>query len=131
MSIQDPIADMICRIKNAQARFRPEVAMPFSRHKESISALMRREGFIEDFRVEQQDQKKDLVVTLKYHQKKPVIEMIRRESKSSCRIYRKSKDLPKVLNGMGAAVISTSQGVMTDREARRKGLGGEVLFLLA
>ncbi|MDD9817623.1 MAG: 30S ribosomal protein S8 [Gammaproteobacteria bacterium] len=130
MAVQDPVADMLCRIKNAQARFKPEVRVPASGHKREIAELLQREGYVEDVALEG-DAMKTIVIRLKYYKGAPVIEMMRRESKLSRRVYRKSRDLPTVRRGLGIAVISTPQGVMTDREAREKGLGGEVVCLVA
>lgn len=127
MSMQDPIADMLTRIRNAQAVGGINVDMPCSQLKMAILDVLKDEGYIEDYHALAADGKKDINVTLKYYQGRPVIEKIKRISRPGLRIYKRSNDLPTVLAGMGIAIISTSKGVMTERAARAQKLGGEVL----
>ena len=126
MSMQDPIADMLTRIRNAHHRSKPEVTMPSSKLKASIAKVLLDEGYIGGFNVSD-EVKPNLTVELKYFEGKPVIEEITRISKPSLRLYLGSDDLPKVRSGLGVAIVSTSNGVMTDRAARSAGIGGEVL----
>ena len=126
MSMQDPIADMLTRIRNAHHRSKPEVIMPASKLKASIAKVLLDEGYIGGFAVSE-EVKPSLTVDLKYFEGKPVIEEITRISKPSLRLYVGSDDLPKVRSGLGVAIVSTSNGVMTDRAARAAGIGGEVL----
>lgn len=126
MSMQDPISDMLTRIRNAHHRSMPEVTMPSSKLKASVVKVLEDEGYISGFSVSDEI-KPILTVALKYFDGKPVIEEISRTSKPSLRVYMGSNDLPKVRSGLGIAIISTSQGVMTDRAARTAGIGGEVL----
>lgn len=130
MNVQDPISDLICRICNAQMRRKPDVRVPFSRHKEAIVSVLSSEGYVGDFRVESES-KKELVIDLKYYGGQPVIDLMKRASKPSRRLYLGKDRLPRVRNGLGVAIISTSQGVMSDRQARKRGLGGEVICLVA
>lgn len=127
MSMSDPIADMLTRIRNAQAASKETVAMPASKAKQAIAAVLKDEGFITDFSEQQGGNKPQLVITLKYHHGKPVIEHLKRVSRPGLRIYKGKDELPKVLGGLGIAIVSTSRGVMTDRAARAAGEGGEVL----
>ena len=127
MSMQDPIADMLTRIRNAQAVGSQNVKMPSSNLKSAILAVLKNEGYIDDFSEIAEGGKKDIQVTLKYYQGRPVIEKIKRVSRPGLRIYRGSNELPTVLAGMGIAIISTSKGVMTGRSAQAQNLGGEVL----
>lgn len=127
MSMNDPIADMLTRIRNAQAVGELKVKMPSSTVKVAILAVLKEEGFIEDFEVVTDQHKKDLNVSLKYFQGRPVIEKIKRVSRAGLRIYKRSNALPVVHAGMGIAIISTPKGVMTERAARAQKLGGEVL----
>ncbi len=122
----DPIADMFTRIRNGQSAAKVAVQMPSSKVKVAIANLLKEEGYISDFSVEG-DVKPELSVTLKYFEGKEVIEKIKRVSRPGLRIYKSSNELPKVLAGMGIAIISTSKGLMTDRAARSAGIGGEVL----
>jgi len=124
--MQDPIADMLTRIRNAHHRSKPEVTMPSSKLKASIAKVLLDEGYIGGFSVSE-EVKPNLTVALKYFEGKPVIEEITRISKPSLRLYLGSDDLPKVRSGLGVAIVSTSNGVMTDRAARSAGIGGEVL----
>ena len=126
MSMQDPIADMLTRIRNAHHRSKPEVTMPSSKLKASVAKVLLDEGYIGGFNVSE-EVKPTLTVDLKYFEGKPVIEEITRMSKPSLRLYVGSDDLPKVRSGLGVAIVSTSNGVMTDRAARSAGIGGEVL----
>ncbi len=128
--MSDPIADMLTRIRNAQMIGDKEVAMPASRLKGAIAEVLQREGYIESYRNEEQDGKPRMVFKLKYHDETPVIARIRRVSRPGLRVYRGADELPRVLGGMGVAVISTPQGVMSDREAREKRQGGEVLCVI-
>ena len=126
MSMQDPISDMLTRIRNAHHRSKPDVVMPSSKLKASLAKVLQDEGYISGFSVSD-EVKPSLTVELKYFEGKPVIEEINRASTPSLRVYAGTKDLPKVRSGLGVAIVSTSQGVMTDRAARAAGIGGEVL----
>lgn len=126
MSMQDPIADMLTRIRNGQIANKTVVSMPSSKLKVAIANLLKEEGFIESYKVEG-DTKPALELVLKYFQGRPVVENIQRISRPGLRIYKKKDALPKVMAGMGIAVVSTSKGVMTDRAARHAGLGGEII----
>jgi small subunit ribosomal protein S8 len=130
MSMQDPVADMLTRIRNGQSANKYSVKMPLSRFKKSIIKLLKQEGYIKDYKIIG-DSKLELEVILKYFQGKSVVEMIQRVSRPSLRIYKNKNNLPKVMSGLGIAVISTSQGVMTDRKARQVGLGGEIICYVA
>ena len=127
MSMTDPIADMLVRIKNALAVGKQQVSMPASKMKLSIATVLKSEGYIGEFRVVGEGAKAKLEVSLKYYEGKPVIERLERVSRSGLRQYKGKDDLPKVLAGLGVAIISTSQGLMTDRQARAAGVGGEVI----
>lgn len=127
MSLQDPIADLLTRIRNAQRAHKPAVVVSASKIKTGILQVLKEEGYISDFDVVENGAKKDIVIGLKYYQGKPVIEHIRRVSKPSCQHYSPCADLPRVLGGMGIAVLTTSQGVMTAEHARKLGIGGEIL----
>ncbi|SDM13536.1 SSU ribosomal protein S8P [Modicisalibacter muralis] len=126
MSMQDTLADMFTRIRNAQMATKEAVAMPSSKLKVEVARVLKQEGYISDFAVAE-GAKPELSVTLKYFEGKPVIEHIQRVSKPSLRIYKGKGELPKVADGLGVAIVSTSQGVMTDRAARQAGVGGEVI----
>ncbi|WP_097462388.1 30S ribosomal protein S8 [Mangrovitalea sediminis] len=126
MSMQDTLADMITRIRNAQMASKADVAMPSSKMKISVAQVLKDEGYIEDFSVSSDD-KPALTVTLRYFEGKPVIEEIKRVSRPGLRQYKSANDLPKVAGGLGVAIVSTSRGVMTDRAARKAGVGGEVI----
>ncbi|MFB0953407.1 MAG: 30S ribosomal protein S8 [Aeromonadaceae bacterium] len=130
MSMQDPIADMLTRIRNGQAAAKVSVAMPSSKQKVAIAKLLKEEGYIADYKVSG-DVKAELEVELKYFQGKPVVELIQRVSRPGLRIYKKRGELPKIMNGLGIAVVSTSKGVMTDRAARKAGMGGEIICYVA
>ena len=131
MSMSDPIADMLTRIRNAQQSEKLSVAMPASKLKSAIAQVLKDEGYIEDFAVREAEGKPQLEIGLKYYAGKPVIERIERVSRPGLRIYRPKDALPKVMNGLGVAIVSTSRGVMTDRKARGMGVGGEVLCIVA
>lgn len=125
--MSDPIADMICCIKNAQAVHRPETIVPSSKLKLAIAKVLKDEGYIAGFAVEGDEKKSNLIISLKYHKGQPVIASMRKVSKSGLRVYKKGENLPKVMGGLGIAIVSTSKGVMTDRAARALGEGGEIL----
>lgn len=127
MSMTDPVSDMLTRIRNAQKAGKKEVSMPSSRLKIAIAEVLRQEGYIENFSTTEEGSKRELAITLKYFQGRPVIESIQRVSKPGLRIYRSKDELPKVLGGLGIAIVSTSKGVMTDRAARAQGEGGELI----
>jgi small subunit ribosomal protein S8 len=131
MSMTDPIADMLVRIKNAAAVRKTMVKMPASKIKLSIANVLKAEGYISDVRQTGDARKPELEIVLKYFEGKPVIERIERYSRSGLRKYRGKDELPKVLGGLGVSIISTSKGIMTDRDARQAGVGGEVLCLVA
>ena len=131
MSMQDPIADMLTRIRNGQAAGKKAVTMPSSKVKVSIAEVLKSEGFISDYAKSEESGKTELNIELKYHQGSPVIDMIKRVSRPGLRIYKKSTELPRVLDGLGIAIVSTSKGVMTDRAARKAGHGGEVLCIVS
>ncbi len=131
MSMTDPIADMFVRIRNGQAVGRATVNMPSSTIKLAIARLLKEQGYISDARVVENGAKAELEIVLKYYDGKPVIERLQRISRPGLRQYRGKEALPKVLGGMGVSIISTSKGVMTDRQARDMGLGGEVIALVA
>ena len=131
MSMHDPIADMLTRIRNAQMVNKPRVSMPASRLKSAIASVLKDEGYIDGFNVQQNSCKPELEIDLKYYAGRPLIEKIERVSSPGLRIYRGSDKIPVVMNGLGVAIVSTSQGVMTDRKARAAGIGGEVLCVVA
>jgi len=131
MSMHDPIADMLTRIRNAQLVGHTEVSMPASQLKSAIAKVLKDEGYIEDFATRENGAKKELAIALKYYAGRPVIERIERVSKPGLRVYKGRNDIPRVMNGLGVAILSTSRGVMTDRKARADGLGGEVLCIVA
>jgi small subunit ribosomal protein S8 len=131
MSMTDPVSDMLTRIRNAQMVRRPVVCIPSSKLKVSIAQVLKDEGYIEDFAIRPNDGKPEIDISLKYYAGAPVIEKIERVSRPGLRIYRGRDDIPKVMNGLGVAIVSTSRGVMTDRKARAAGVGGEVLCIVA
>lgn len=131
MSMTDPIADMLTRIRNAQAVSKAEVTMPSSKMKAAIAKVLKDEGYITDYSVAEQDNKAALTITLKYYEGKPVIDSINRYSRPGLRAYRGKDELPKVMGGYGIAIVSTSAGVMTDRAARAAGHGGEVICFVS
>jgi small subunit ribosomal protein S8 len=130
MSMSDPIADMLTRIRNAQASEKTTVSMPASKLKQAIAKVLKDEGYIEDFAARTHEGHTNLEIQLKYYAGKPVIEKLERVSRPGLRIYRGRDDMPKVMNGLGVAIVSTSRGVMTDRRARETGVGGEVLCVV-
>ena len=131
MSMHDPIADMLTRIRNAQLVGHAEVAMPASRLKAAIAKVLKDEGYVEDFALRDNGDKKQLAIALKYYAGRPVIERLERVSRPGLRVYKGRDDIPRVMNGLGVAILSTSRGVMTDRKARADGVGGEVLCIVA
>lgn len=130
MSMSDPIADMLTRIRNAQLAKKGIVEMPSSRIKQAIANVLKEEGYIENFSINNQNNKDILEVKLKYYSDNPVIESIRRISKPGLRIYKSSQNLPDVMNGLGIAIVTTSKGVMTGKTARQLGIGGELLCVV-
>ncbi|MCW8855219.1 MAG: 30S ribosomal protein S8 [Gammaproteobacteria bacterium] len=130
MSMSDPVADMLTRIRNGQTAGKVDVAMPASNMKQAIAQVLKNEGYIKDFSVSE-DVKAEMTVSLKYFEGRPVIDSIKRVSRPGLRIYKNKNELPKVLNGLGIAIVSTSKGVMTDREARAADCGGEVICLVS
>ncbi len=131
MSMTDPIADMLTRIRNGQGARKVSVSMPASKAKEAVAKVLQDEGYITGFATEGVGAEKELTVELKYFEGTPVIENIQRSSKPGLRIYRSKDELPKVLGGLGVAIVSTSAGVMSDRQARAKGIGGEVICVVS
>jgi small subunit ribosomal protein S8 len=130
--MSDPIADMLTRIRNAQLAEKASVSMPSSKLKVAIAAVLKDEGYVEEFAVRQADDgKSNLEIALKYYAGRPVIERIERVSKPGLRIYKGAEDIPRVMNGLGVAIVSTPKGVMTDRKARASRVGGEVLCIVA
>lgn len=131
MSMSDPIADMLTRIRNAQSANKSSVSMPSSKTKNAIANLLKEEGYVADVETATTDAKTTMTVSLKYYEGKPVIDEITRISRPGLRIYKGADELPKVRSGLGVAVISTSKGLMTDRAARKAGIGGEVVCFVA
>lgn len=131
MSMSDPIADMLTRIRNAQTAEKASVIVPASKLKVSIAKVLKDEGYIEDFALRENDGKQHLEIGLKYYAGRPVIERLERVSRPGLRIYKGSDELPRVMNGLGVAIVSTPRGVMTDRAARNGRVGGEVLCYVA
>lgn len=133
MSMSDPIADMLTRIRNAQAANKTSVSMPTSKHKEAIAAVLKDEGYINDYNVSSSDDVagKSLALELRYFQGKPVIEFVKRVSRPGLRIYKSRDNLPSVRGGLGIVIVSTSRGVMTDKAARAAGHGGEIIAYVA
>ena len=127
MSMQDTIADMLTRIRNGQAAGKVSVSMPASKQKTAIVELLMKEGYVKDYTVEELAGKPTLHVVLKYFDGKPVISSIQRVSRPSLRVYKNKNELPKVLGGLGVAIVSTSHGLMSDRQARKEGYGGEII----
>lgn len=127
MSMTDPIADMLTRVRNGQSAGKESVVLPSSKVKVAIAKVLKEEGYITDFSTEQKGNQTQMTVVLKYYNGKPVIEEVKRISKPGLRIYKSKEELPKVLGGLGIAIVSTSKGVMTDRAARALGHGGEVI----
>ncbi len=131
MTMTDPISDMLTRIRNGQKARKTSVSMPASKVKIAVANVLKDEGYITDYETSGDGAGHTLEVELKYFEGKPVIEKAERVSKPGLRIYRGKDELPKVLGGLGVAIISTSQGVMSDREAREKGVGGEVICVVS
>lgn len=131
MSMQDPIADMFTRIRNSQMIGDVQVAMPSSNLKAAIAKVLKDEGYIENYEVSKEGAKSTLSVKLKYYRDKPVIETIKRVSKPSIRVYKSVADLPKIMGGLGIAIVSTAKGVMSDRVARASNIGGEIIGIVA
>ncbi|MDH5377347.1 MAG: 30S ribosomal protein S8 [Gammaproteobacteria bacterium] len=131
MAMSDTIADMLTRIRNAQMAEKATVSIPASKQKKAIAQVLKEEGYITDFRDDESDGKPAINVALKYHLGKPVIAKIERVSRPGLRIYKSKDELPKVMGGLGVAIVSTSHGVMTDRAARKAGVGGEILCYVA
>jgi small subunit ribosomal protein S8 len=129
--MSDPIADMLTRIRNAQQAEKASVTMPSSKLKVAIADVLKGEGYIDDFAVREVEGKASLEIALKYYAGRPVIERIERVSRPGLRVYKGSQDIPRVMNGLGVAIVSTPKGVMTDRKARTQNVGGEVLCIVA
>jgi len=131
MSINDPIGDFLTRIRNGQQAGKKTITSPSSTVRQNIAAVLKDEGYIADYAVASEGKKKTITVTLKYYQGKPVIERIERTSKPSLRVYKKRTAVPKVLGGLGIAILTTPQGVLSDKKARAAGIGGEVLCIVS
>lgn len=131
MSMSDPVADMLTRIRNAQMVDKSTVEMPSSKLKAAIAQVLKDEGYIESFKIVDATSKPRLVIELKYYAGRPVIERIERVSRPGLRVYKGRHEIPNVMNGLGVAIVTTPQGVMTDRKARQVGIGGEVLCFVA
>ena len=131
MTMTDPISDMLTRIRNGQKARKVAVSMPSSKTKEAVARVLHDEGYITGFATDGEGAGKELTIELKYFEGVPVIEKIQRASRPGLRVYRGKEGLPKVLGGLGVAIVSTSSGVMSDREARAKGIGGEVLCIVS
>lgn len=131
MSMSDPIADMLTRIRNAQQAKKLTVEMPSSKMKLSIAKVLKEEGYIENFDITKKQTKNTLTINLKYFKNSPVIEKITRVSKPGLRIYKSKPNIPKIMNGLGVTIVSTSKGVMTERKAKIEGVGGEVICYVA
>lgn len=131
MSMSDPISDMLTRIRNAQMAEKINVTMPSSKLKVAIAKVLQDEGYVEGYHISNADNKPALEIALKYYAGRPVIEKIQRVSRPGLRMYKGCDEIPKVMNGLGIAIVSTSKGLMTDRKARANGIGGEVLCIVA
>ena len=131
MSMTDPIADLLTRIRNAQLARKPEVSVGVSKLKQAVVKVLRDEGYVADYRVAAEGGKGTITISLKYFEGRPVIDRLERVSRPGLRIYRGKDELPKVLNGLGTVIVSTPKGVMTDKQARAIGQGGEVLCIVA
>jgi small subunit ribosomal protein S8 len=129
--MQDPISDMLTRMRNGQSAGKIRIMMPMSKQKTAVAEVLRQQGYIRDVAVEEIEGKAQLAILLRYFEGKPVIEMLRRVSRPGLRVYKRKDDLPKVMDGLGIAIISTSKGLMTDRQARAAGHGGEVVCIVA
>ena len=131
MTMTDPISDMLTRIRNGQNARKVSVSMPASKAKEAVASVLKDEGYITEYSTDGEGAEKSLSVELKYFEGVPVIESLQRASRPGLRIYRGKEGLPKVLGGLGVAIVSTSAGVMSDRQAREKGIGGEVICIVS
>ncbi len=131
MSMHDPISDMLTRIRNGQRASKVAVSMPSSKLKVALAQVLKEEGYIEDFAIAGEEKKPVLDIQLKYYAGRPVIERIERVSRPGLRVYKGTTEIPKVMNGLGVAILSTSSGLMTDRKARAAGVGGELLCIVA
>jgi len=131
MSMQDPIGDMLTRLRNAQMAGKQRVIMSASKQKSAVAELLKAEGYIRDFSVDVVDGQKQMVIELKYIEGKPVIDEVKRVSRPGLRVYRSKDKLPKIKGGLGIAIVSTSRGLMTDRTARARGIGGEFVCYVA
>ena len=131
MSMQDPISDMLTRIRNGQSAGKVRVMMPMSKQKVAIAEVLKQQGYIRDFAVEEVEGKSQLGILLRYFEGRPVIEMLKRVSRPGLRVYKRKDDIPKVMDGLGVAIVSTSKGLMTDRQAREAGHGGEIVCVVA
>ncbi|MBA1443443.1 MAG: 30S ribosomal protein S8 [Chromatiales bacterium] len=131
MSMSDPIADLLTRVRNGQSANKTSVTLPASKQKIAIANLLKDEGYVQDVKMDESASKPTMVVDLRYFEGRPVIDLIKRVSRPGLRIYKGCGDLPKVRNGLGIAIISTSKGLMTDRAARAAGQGGEVIAIVA
>ncbi|MFT5500769.1 MAG: small subunit ribosomal protein S8 [Woeseiaceae bacterium] len=131
MSMTDPIADMLTRVRNGQKARKVSVSMPYSSVKSAVAGVLKDEGYIVGYEESGEGAEKQLSVELKYYEGTPVIEKVQRVSKPGLRVYRGKEDLPKVLGGLGVAIVSTSAGVMSDRQAREQGIGGEVICVVS
>ena len=131
MSMQDPISDMLTRIRNGQSAGKVSVMVPMSKQKSAIAGVLKQQGYIRDYSVEEIEGKPQLAILLRYFEGKPVIETLKRVSRPGLRVYKRKGDLPTVMGGLGIAIISTPKGLMTDRQARAAGHGGEVVCIVA
>ena len=131
MSMQDPVSDMLTHIRNGQRAGKVRITMPRSKQKSAIAEVLKQQGYIRDFSVEEIEGKPQLAILLRYFEGKPVIETLKRISRPGLRVYKRKDDLPKVMDGLGIAIISTPKGLMTDRQARAEGHGGEVVCIVA
>ena len=131
MSMQDPVSDMLTHIRNGQRAGKVRITMPMSKQKSAIAEVLKQQGYIRDFSAEEIEGKPQLAILLRYFEGKPVIETLKRISRPGLRVYKRKDDLPKVMDGLGIAIISTPKGLMTDRQARAEGHGGEVVCIVA
>ena len=131
MSMQDSVSDMLTRIRNGQRAGKVRIVMPMSKQKSAIAGVLRQQGYIRDFSIEEVEGKSQLAILLRYFEGRPVIETLKRISRPGLRIYKRKNDLPKVMDGLGIAIISTPKGLMTDRQARAEGHGGEIVCIVA
>jgi small subunit ribosomal protein S8 len=129
--MQDPISDMLTRIRNGQSAGKVRIMMPMSKQKLAIAEVLKQQGYIRDFSVEEVEGKSQLGILLRYFEGRPVIEMLKRVSRPGLRVYKRKDDIPKVMDGLGVAIVSTSKGLMTDRQAREAGHGGEIVCVVA